>query len=86
MTMLRNRRAWRLAAAFLALAASAARAEWQPQWSATWQHPESFHLAAPLRVRVANTGETFAAVGVTHHQVGHVALVKFDAAGNFAWI
>ncbi|MEO8461461.1 MAG: hypothetical protein ABI451_13100 [Dokdonella sp.] len=40
----------------------------------------------PLRVSVAETGATFAAISVTHHSIGHVSLVKFDAAGDFQWL
>ena len=76
----------KLATGILALASSGANAQWQPQWSTTWQHPEPQHTAQPLRMSVANDGATFAAVDVTHHAQGHVALMKFDASGNFKWL
>jgi outer membrane protein assembly factor BamB len=69
----------------MAAAASAANAQWQPQWSTAWQHPETFHSASPLRVYVGADGATFAAVNVVHHAINHVALVRFNADGGFAW-
>jgi hypothetical protein len=72
-------------ALLLAIAAPAAEAQWQPQWSTPWHHPEPFHSASPLRVRVAADGTTFAGVDVTHHSTAHVALVRFNADGSFAW-
>jgi outer membrane protein assembly factor BamB len=72
-------------ALLMAAAASAANAQWQPQWSTAWQHPETFHSATPLRVCVGADGATFAAVNVVHHSLNHVALVRFNADGSFAW-
>lgn len=72
--------------AFLALVAPAAGAQWPPQWSTLWQHPEPFRSAIPLRTHVAADGAIFAATDVTHHNRSHVALARFEKAGNFAWL
>jgi hypothetical protein len=72
-------------AVLLTLVAPAAGAQWQPLWSTPWQHPEPFHSASPLRVSMAADGATFAGVDATHHSTAHVALVRFNADGSFAW-
>lgn len=69
----------------LAIGAPTADAQWQPQWSTPWQHPEPFHSASPLRVSMAADGATFAGVDATHHSTAHVALVRFNPDGSFAW-
>lgn len=73
-------------AMMMALAAQTAAAQWQPQWSTLWQHPESFTSVSPLRLRVASDGSIYAAANVTHHSVSHVALMRFDANGSFVWL
>lgn len=77
---------WKLVAAISVLASPTANAQWKPQWSAAWQHPEVLHTAQPMRVGIANDGATFALVGATHHSQAHVDLMKFDAAGTFSWL
>lgn len=76
---------WAFATACV-LGTPTATAQWQPQWSTFWQHPEAFVSASGLRVRVANDGATCAAASVTHHNTSHVALMRFDADGNFEWL
>jgi hypothetical protein len=71
-------------ALMLAMAASAAKAQWQPVWTTPWEHPAPFHTAQPLRVRVAADGAMFAAVSVTN--LGQVTLSRFNADGSFAWL
>lgn len=86
MTFARTCRRWTLATGLIALVSSAASAEWKPQWSTAWQHPELQHTAQPMRVGIAKDGATFALGGVTHHSQAHVALMKFDATGGFSWL
>lgn len=86
MAPIRKRMTAVLASALLALAANAANAEWQPQWSNPWQYPASHIGAGALRVIVTNTGETFAEVSVRHDQRDFIALMKFDATGNVVWL
>ncbi|MEO8670206.1 MAG: hypothetical protein ABI411_02755 [Tahibacter sp.] len=73
------------ASLLLGLSAASAHAQWQPLWSTPWQHPEPIHSASPLKVRSAADGATFAGVDVTHHSASHVALVRFNPDGSFAW-
>jgi outer membrane protein assembly factor BamB len=62
-----------------------AQAQWLPQWTTLWQHPEPFHAVGPLRVRVAADGAIFAVLDVTHHSLSHVVLSRFNPDGSFAW-
>ncbi|MBX3698939.1 MAG: hypothetical protein KF811_14095 [Dokdonella sp.] len=68
------------------LFASAALADWQPVWSTPWQHPTPFHSASPWRVRVAADGATFAVVDAVHDGLAHIALMRFEDDGQFAWL
>jgi hypothetical protein len=63
----------------------AAHAQWLPEWTGVWQHPEPVRTAGPLRLQVAADGSIFAVVSVTHHSVGRVDLVRFNHDGGFAW-
>lgn len=76
----------RIATLLATLAMLPAQAQWTPQWSSVWQHPEAFRAAGVQRLRVAGDGATFAAVDVTHHNRSHDALVRFNAGGSFAWL
>lgn len=89
MALSRHRTAWLIAAGLLGSLGSGAsevHAEWQPQWSTHWQYTTPHFGVGPLRVAVTNTGDTFAAVEVNHDQRQNIALMKFHATGNFAWL
>lgn len=68
------------------LVAQTAAAQWQPQWSTPWQHPEPAVGALPMLVSVAIDGSTYAAAGTTHHSLSHLAIMRFNADGTFAWL
>lgn len=76
----------RIAVFLAAVAALPTQAQWAPQWSSVWQHPEVFRVADVRWLRVAEDGASFAAVEVTHHNRSHDALVRFNADGTFAWL
>jgi len=61
-------------------------APWLPLSSASMQHPEPVHTTLPIQTHIAPDGAIFAEVDVTHHNLAHAALARFNADGSFAWM
>lgn len=63
-----------------------ARADWLPEWSGTWEHPEPMRAIHPRELLPLVDGSVLAFADVTHHGTAHATLVRFEADGRFAWL
>jgi hypothetical protein len=75
----------RMVAAVLLLGCSAARAQWLPDWTATWPAGKGYVAVSPVQLAVDVDGRLFAHAEATHDGGWYAATARLGATGTFDW-